>query len=120
MSLWLIFSVFATFCIWLCTRSSHRPGDNPITRSVDRVARFLDLLRGMRSEEHTSELQSLMRISYAVFCFTKKTLINLYLAPALATPSLTVSAEPSTAPSDINRIPDHLPTAIKAFLTIYS
>src|SRR3546814_6229027 len=26
-----------------------------------------------RSEEHTSELQSLMRISYAVFCFQKKT-----------------------------------------------
>src|SRR3546814_4411154 len=26
-----------------------------------------------RSEEHTSELQSLMRISYAVFCMTKKT-----------------------------------------------
>src|SRR3546814_1268223 len=25
-----------------------------------------------RSEEHTAELQSLMRISYAVFCFTKK------------------------------------------------
>src|SRR3546814_7089341 len=25
-----------------------------------------------RSEEHTSELQSLMRISYAVFCFTQK------------------------------------------------
>src|SRR3546814_5498112 len=30
------------------------------------------LLRGSRSEEHTSELQSLMRISYAVFCFKKK------------------------------------------------
>src|SRR3546814_3210881 len=28
---------------------------------------------GGRSEEHTSELQSLMRISYAVFCFKKKT-----------------------------------------------
>src|SRR3546814_1596881 len=28
--------------------------------------------RGKRSEEHTSELQSLMRISYAVFCLTKK------------------------------------------------
>src|SRR3546814_8657596 len=28
--------------------------------------------RGIRSEEHTSELQSLMRISYAVFCLTKK------------------------------------------------
>src|SRR3546814_5444625 len=27
----------------------------------------------IRSEEHTSELQSLMRSSYAVFCFTKKT-----------------------------------------------
>src|SRR3546814_3325148 len=27
---------------------------------------------GVRSEEHTSELQSLMRISYAVFCFKKK------------------------------------------------
>src|SRR3546814_6895310 len=28
--------------------------------------------RGVRSEEHTSELQSLMRISYAVFCLKKK------------------------------------------------
>src|SRR3546814_10426853 len=28
-----------------------------------------------RSEEHTSELQSLMRISYAVFCLKKKTLV---------------------------------------------
>src|SRR3546814_10899569 len=29
-----------------------------------------------RSEEHTSELQSLMRISYAVFCLQKKQLLN--------------------------------------------
>src|SRR3546814_7423036 len=29
--------------------------------------------RNVRSEEHTSELQSLMRISYAVFCLKKKT-----------------------------------------------
>src|SRR3546814_6868700 len=29
-------------------------------------------LNGVRSEEHTSELQSLMRISYAVFCLKKK------------------------------------------------
>src|SRR3546814_9444300 len=29
-------------------------------------------LGGLRSEEHTSELQSLMRISYAVFCLNKK------------------------------------------------
>src|SRR3546814_5435836 len=37
----------------------------------------------MRSEEHTSELQSLMRISYAVFCLkkqTRKTLTNHVLA----------------------------------------
>src|SRR3546814_2634800 len=31
---------------------------------------------GTRSEEHTSELQSLMRISYAVFCLKKKTKKN--------------------------------------------
>src|SRR3546814_6781839 len=32
--------------------------------------------RGDRSEEHTSELQSLMRISYAVFCLKKKKLTH--------------------------------------------
>src|SRR3546814_4181362 len=51
---------------------------------LDRVARvlrlggyvqagpeFYEIPTVMRSEEHTSELQSLMRISYAVFCLTK-------------------------------------------------
>src|SRR3546814_10090607 len=37
---------------------------------VDTATTFWDEL--MRSEEHTSELQSLMRISYAVFCLKKK------------------------------------------------
>src|SRR3546814_10598315 len=32
----------------------------------------IDRRPGLRSEEHTSELQSLMRISYAVFCLKKK------------------------------------------------
>src|SRR3546814_10770411 len=32
--------------------------------------------RGSRSEEHTSELQSLMRISYAVFCLKKKNITD--------------------------------------------
>src|SRR3546814_3783788 len=32
----------------------------------------IEALTCMRSEEHTSELQSLMRISYAVFCLKKK------------------------------------------------
>src|SRR3546814_1586436 len=36
-----------------------------------------DVEGGGRSEEHTSELQSLMRISYAVFCLKKKN--NTYL-----------------------------------------
>src|SRR3546814_8076968 len=35
-------------------------------------AQWTALLRSVRSEEHTSELQSLMRISYAVFCLKKK------------------------------------------------
>src|SRR3546814_2857818 len=44
---------------------------------ANRLAHFLgDALgcgaRGKRSEEHTSELQSLVRISYAVFCLKKK------------------------------------------------
>src|SRR3546814_6477078 len=34
----------------------------------------------IRSEEHTSELQSLMRLSYAVFCLKKKKPINQHLA----------------------------------------
>src|SRR3546814_2588391 len=42
-------------------------------------------LRAPRSEEHTSELQSLMRISYAVFCLKKKTHLHTY---HLSTPSL--------------------------------
>src|SRR3546814_13908240 len=38
---------------------------------ADRRGQWHDLAQG-RSEEHTSELQSLMRISYAVFCLKKK------------------------------------------------
>src|SRR3546814_9190626 len=45
-----------------CGFESSRPG----------VFRFTELKRTTRSEEHTSELQSLMRISYAVFCLKKK------------------------------------------------
>src|SRR3546814_3589916 len=38
----------------------------------DRFDALAKRLGAMRSEEHTSELQSLMRISYAVFCLKKK------------------------------------------------
>src|SRR3546814_10593164 len=41
-------------------------------RGLEIRSRPSALLRGIRSEEHTSELQSLMRISYAVFCLKKK------------------------------------------------
>src|SRR3546814_7991711 len=44
-----------------------------------------DLAIGYRSEEHTSELQSLMRISYAVFCLKKKTHKNSYTSPIFTT-----------------------------------
>src|SRR3546814_6526191 len=42
------------------------------------VAMDLQHLADLRSEEHTSELQSLMRISYAVFCLTKKNLTTYH------------------------------------------
>src|SRR3546814_8233966 len=45
-------------------------------RSLDWSARDLLFEGGLRSEEHTSELQSLMRISYAVFCLKKKKTTN--------------------------------------------
>src|SRR3546814_10090140 len=46
----------------------------PVGRTAAAVQRGAetDALRPIRSEEHTSELQSLMRNSYAVFCLKKK------------------------------------------------
>src|SRR3546814_2403755 len=46
---------------------------NPgLSEPVERVRADLDFERDERSEEHTSELQSLMRISYDVFCLKIK------------------------------------------------
>src|SRR3546814_5612439 len=44
----------------------------PTRPSITRRGRATSRPRLERSEEHTSELQSLMRISYAVFCLKKK------------------------------------------------
>src|SRR3546814_1831079 len=55
-------------------------GDRSVTIAGARIrwdeVAFLVLAVAVRSEEHTSELQSLMRISYAVFCLKKKKLTN--------------------------------------------
>src|SRR3546814_2507524 len=54
-----------------------RPSDSSSQGSQDRRSRRRHVgpqaARPPRSEEHTSELQSLMRLSYAVFCLKKKT-----------------------------------------------
>src|SRR3546814_8312906 len=50
----------------------------PHARALTNKARIAMILGDtIRSEEHTSELQSLMRISYAVFCLKKKNKIQL-------------------------------------------
>src|SRR3546814_9504476 len=57
------------YCMLACTTcivSPHQSGELPCLTSKCTA-------KAMSSEEHTSELQSLMRISYAVFCLKTKT-----------------------------------------------
>src|SRR3546814_9922897 len=56
------------------TTSSPRCAGRQWRKSASPFALAINL--SSRSEEHTSELQSLMRISYAVFCLKKKTIIH--------------------------------------------
>src|SRR3546814_2449151 len=68
-------------------RAKERDGEAADLAAVGRAAAFtsaarpLNDLAGLRSEEHTSELQSLMRISYAVFCLKKKRTTNTIIQP---------------------------------------
>src|SRR3546814_3061606 len=62
----------------------------PVIRRITPRAALLGSLAGIsltfiRSEEHTSELQSLILISYAVFCLNKR-IIKTYLASILIDP----------------------------------
>src|SRR3546814_10727061 len=58
--------IFSFFFLTIPSLPDHGTGRNPPV--------FLTAAQALiRSEEHTSELQSLMRISYAVFCLKKKT-----------------------------------------------
>src|SRR3546814_8583085 len=60
-------------------RLAERSGETVLLAVRDKqtaTLTYVDLIESrnaLRSEEHTSELQSLMRISYAVFCLKKKT-----------------------------------------------
>src|SRR3546814_8889179 len=56
-----------------CPRNSYtRTSYSPLRRIFGPTVPPTSSVFGKRSEEHTSELQSLMRISYAVFCLKKK------------------------------------------------
>src|SRR3546814_7008370 len=67
-------SEFVTISYWESVAAMSRfAGPDP--RRIHHLERDAEFLVE-RSEEHTSELQSLMRISYAVFCLKKKTKTN--------------------------------------------
>src|SRR3546814_3904508 len=55
----------------LMSPSSEQPAIRNIRAGLCQMNRSTSTNRAFRSEEHTSELQSLMRISYAVFCLKK-------------------------------------------------
>src|SRR3546814_1629456 len=62
-----------------CSGASHNGNWPPQCSIKTATKRSNDpkvLYESLRSEEHTSELQSLMRISYAVFCLKKKIITN--------------------------------------------
>src|SRR3546814_3840937 len=75
-------NVGATLAAFIVARSppARRRGSKPdrdcgVTTRQDVAScaeAWIETLSRIRSEEHTSELQSLMRISYAVFCLKKK------------------------------------------------
>src|SRR3546814_3974867 len=85
-----------------CRRSG--PGADPFRTGTTR-----------RSEEHTSELQSLMRISYAVFCLKKKNKqYNLYQVFTTITQYITINF-PNTL-----RTLNHLPHSTTYIYTLQS
>src|SRR3546814_8987902 len=64
-----------TYVEWLAGAAS----TGEIARRLQELLQQLGFDRYSRSEEHTSELQSLMRISYAVLCLKKKKKSTLYI-----------------------------------------
>src|SRR3546814_10580986 len=72
-------AISSTSALGFSSKNSSREGDNlPLSNGRGKPFSVNSLgihpsCWSLRSEEHTSELQSLMRISYAVFCLKKKT-----------------------------------------------
>src|SRR3546814_3215494 len=65
--------------LWLRHRCAEAAWCKRMTRAGLALSRWgVTATLSIRSEEHTSELQSLMRISYAVFCLKKKKLHIYY------------------------------------------
>src|SRR3546814_2681502 len=69
--------VSAITCTPIGSPSASLPIGTLVAGSIGKVARPG---QASRSEEHTSELQSLMRISYAVFCLKKKKNNRIHIA----------------------------------------
>src|SRR3546814_5746434 len=63
-------AILRTYCSAAAVTSSLVAGGSKLLRG--RMLRHMQTTVRRRSEEHTSEIQSLMRISYAVFCLKKK------------------------------------------------
>src|SRR3546814_4790092 len=86
----------ATWTSATCRRSRTKP--NPTNRPAcasQTPARSDRYKPRNRSEEHTSELQSLMRISYAVFCLKKKTHTHHHTTTPPHTPTHTPQPIPT-------------------------
>src|SRR3546814_1621968 len=58
--------------VGVCVATSGPGASNLVTGIADAMLDSVPMVVITRSEEHTSDLQSLMRISYAVFCLKKK------------------------------------------------
>src|SRR3546814_4109449 len=69
---WMALSLVGALRHIVELRSDISVADNLRARRRRTRVRILHRIAQFRSEEHTSELQSLMRISYAVFCLKKK------------------------------------------------